>query len=346
MWSSDEQDCWDGLRKEARQHEILINQKIALLEAAFQVREEDIALTLVSDSEKIQGTLPPVDVDGGGLASTPASSTLSSSLQPVFLGATGPHSAPPNGWVGYPSRMGNPQTSETFEKNGFNSRHAYNASGLSPASSVETGYVLETWKEKKKGGSISERHEGRRKRPINEIQMDVKRKVEDVYCHLQRFQNTVNQLLDLTRFLPQSHANHHVVQRLQNLLMDKTSTVKQLERDFQRRIKDIQLLPSIRRDMKAFQENAQFHNMLEEQHSLHLSYQRVQRCVDTAESTQSMLREQRERFDAAANALVHLMERVPIIKRTLGRVNQGRRREMVVMGLVIGFCLFLILLFW
>lgn len=340
MWSEEDQHRWDMLRKEARQQEALLNQKIAVLESTVQVREADIDISLVTAANNKEESFPPIPM--------PSSSfPFPSAVTPALSGGSDLQKGK-RAWDAFAGNVGHRHTSEAWESNGVASDPLHTGVSSLPSHAIEKEdrYASHSWKDKRGTGAHSGDHEGREKRTIEEIELDVRKKLDEIYLHLKHFQDTITSLLDLTHFLPQCHANHLVVQRLQSLYADKTDAVRQLEKDFRRRMNEIKLLPSIHRDMKAFEENAEFRYMLEEQHSLRMAHQRVEKCIDAAESAQSMLREQRERFDHAANALVHLLERVPVIKRTLSRVDQGRRREMVVVSLVIVFFLFLMILFW
>lgn len=326
MLSQEEQDRWDGLRKEARQQEALLNQKIISLENAVLLREEDVDFSPFNEAEE-KDHLPP---------SVASSSTF------AVISHNEVSSGHSNSEISskYSRNFGISQLPETFGNSGMSL-----ISRSSPTPPFLEERVCGHGVAKSGEPSSEEQHSGR-KPTFEEVQLDVKKKFDEIKFCLTQFQEKVNQFSDLTRFLSPSHANHHVVQRLQSLVADKSSTVQQLERDFKQRVKEIELLPSIHRDMKAFEENAEFRLMLEEQHSLRATHQRVQNILDQAEGTQRMLREQRERFGHAADGLVKLLERVPVIKRTLGRVNQRRRREMVVLGVVMGFCFFLVILFW
>lgn len=325
MWSQEDQDRWDGLRKEARQQEALLNQKIISLETAILLREEDIDFSDFNETAEKNGK--------------PSSVTTSSTLSVISHNEVS--SGHSNSGISskYPENIGVSQAPETFGNSGMG---PISRSSATPPH-LEEGLNRHGFAES--GVPFAEKQQNGRKQTFEEAYLDVTTKFDEIKLCLKQFQEKVNQLLDLTRFLPQSQANHHVVQRLQSLYADKSSTVQRMERDFKQRVKEIQLLPSIHRDMKAFEENAEFRLMLEEQHSLRSTHRRVQRILDQAEDTQHMLREQRERFEHAADGLVKLLERVPVIKRTLGRVNQRRRREMVVLGVVMGFCFFLFVLF-
>lgn len=183
-------------------------------------------------------------------------------------------------------------------------------------------------------------------RSLRQMEQEFSVAAEELHGLLNTFQNTLSKLFDLTRVLPPTHPNHLVAQRLQSVLEDRRLQLQRAKQDFQRQLHRLQLVPSIRRDMKAFEENAEVRLLLDEQHSLRSTQSRVHRILDQAESTQDMLRQQKERFEHAANGLVHIMERVPIIKRTLGRIDHRRRREVVCLGCVVGFCLFLALICW
>eukprot|EP00796_Vickermania_ingenoplastis_P008126 gene8126-5661_t len=184
------------------------------------------------------------------------------------------------------------------------------------------------------------------KRTIADIQKDFQRAGEEVQVALQSYQNVLLQMYDISRALPPTHPHHHIIQRLQSVVDDKQAALHRAQKDFTRQMNRLQLLPSIRKDVEAFKESAEVRFMMDEQQSLRSTQARVNRILDQADSTHDMLRSQHERFQHAAGSLVKLVERVPIIKRTLGRIDQKRRREVVCLGTIVGCCFFLAILFW
>lgn len=181
---------------------------------------------------------------------------------------------------------------------------------------------------------------------ISDLKGEFQAALESAQIPLKSMQQVLVQLCEMTRALPSHHSYHHTVHRLQGVYEEKNSAIQQLQQTFRKRIEGVQLVPSIHREMEAFKENDVTRLMLKEQHSLYSTQRRVAKIVEEAEDAQKSLRYQKERLGHAGEGVWNIVERVPVIREALNRINARRRRDVIAFALFVSFCFFIAFLCW
>lgn len=179
-----------------------------------------------------------------------------------------------------------------------------------------------------------------------EMQSEFDAALSDVTGLLKDFQATVQTMVALACDLPSSHPHHHVVFRLQSVYEDQLRASQRASSEFTRKLQRLLLVSHHRRDMSRLQDMTEVNLMMEEQSSLRKVHGNVSRILEQANMTQAQLRQQKDRFAHTTEALVQVLERVPVIRRALSRIDQKRRRDVVCFGAVVGVCLFLVVVCW
>ncbi|KAH9598081.1 hypothetical protein LSM04_002835 [Trypanosoma melophagium] len=186
---------------------------------------------------------------------------------------------------------------------------------------------------------------------IEEAQREFDRQRAEVEAALLRFESIVDNMAETARGLPPASAVHTHTDRFQRLVAEKRRAVQRVVADFRRRREWAELMPAVAGTIAGNNNNsnAEMHDgvrlLVEEQSALRHTQRRVMQIVQQAEATREGLRGQREKFMRMEDRVLQIAERVPMIKSVLGRIDSRRRREAVVLGAIIGFCLFITVFF-
>lgn len=141
----------------------------------------------------------------------------------------------------------------------------------------------------------------------------------------------------------------HTLQRHRDILQDyarefhKTRTNVQAHRD-----RDL-LLGSVRRDMDSYKNssslNRRSEGYLKEHEHLKSSDRMVHDQINIAMRTKDELLSQRNALKAIQTKMTTLANRFPMINSLVQRINLRKRRDTIILGLVIGTCTVLLLLY-
>ncbi|EAN88325.1 putative Golgi SNAP receptor complex member 1 [Trypanosoma cruzi] len=181
---------------------------------------------------------------------------------------------------------------------------------------------------------------------IEVAQREFDRKRSDVEMALQQFESLLETMAETARALPPESTAHSHTERFLQLAAEKRRAVTRLTADFKRRREWAELLPSVTHDLEAHREGEGVRFLMEEQDSLRHTQRRLNNILSQAESSRDQLRGQRDAFARMEDRLVQIALRVPVLKRVLGRISSKRRRDALVLGVVIGICMLLMILFW
>lgn len=184
------------------------------------------------------------------------------------------------------------------------------------------------------------------RRPLARIVADFDAAAHDVDATLQQLEQTVRTMQERGASLPPASSALRVTERFQSVATEKRRTLQRLQADFRRRRERLELVPNVQRDLKAYGDDAGVRLLMEEQQALRHTAARVNNILEEASETHGAMRRQRERFDSMGDRLVQIAERVPVIQSVLRRVDARRRRHVVILGLVIGLCLLLTVVFF
>eukprot|EP00760_Papus_ankaliazontas_P005954 PhM_4_TR12820/c0_g1_i1/m.17593/K08495/GOSR1, GOS1; golgi SNAP receptor complex member 1 len=160
---------------------------------------------------------------------------------------------------------------------------------------------------------------------------------------IQRMHVQVTSMMDLCgsdrpQWEQQAQRNALIVNELEKTLQRALHTIRRRdERD--------DLLRRVHRDIND-NENSTWNVLHEEQESLTSASREVSASVELAAATEARLKAQRHTMMNTGGNLANMLERFPIINSTLTKIKGKKRREVVVLGFVVGLCLFLCFVFW
>ncbi|EKF29095.1 Golgi SNARE protein-like, putative [Trypanosoma cruzi marinkellei] len=181
---------------------------------------------------------------------------------------------------------------------------------------------------------------------IEVAQREFDRKRNEVEMALQQFESLLETMAEMARVLPPESTAHSHTERFLQLAAEKRRVVARLTADFKRRREWAELLPSVTHDLEAHREGEGVRFLMEEQDSLRHTQRRLNNILSQAENSRDQLRGQRDAFTRMEDRLVQIALRVPVLKKVLGRIASKRRRDALVLGVVIGICMLLLILFW
>eukprot|EP00669_Euglena_mutabilis_P005146 TRINITY_DN16523_c0_g1_i1.p1 TRINITY_DN16523_c0_g1~~TRINITY_DN16523_c0_g1_i1.p1 ORF type:complete len:242 (+),score=115.92 TRINITY_DN16523_c0_g1_i1:78-728(+) len=108
-----------------------------------------------------------------------------------------------------------------------------------------------------------------------------------------------------------------------------------------------ELLPSCRQEIREFNAaHAGAQALGHERDTLGKAAAVAQAIAATAQSSRERLAAQRATFAGILDRSGELMRRLPMVDGIIGKIQKKKSRDMLVLGLIIGLCLFLVWLYW
>jgi len=144
----------------------------------------------------------------------------------------------------------------------------------------------------------------------------------------------------------QASAMLHHTARYEALVAEKHQVIRRLSNDLKKRLERQKLMANVKVAVSAPGDDSEMRNLAKEQDSLMHTGRRLNEILSNAELSRDRLRAQRQRFESMTDRVVGIAERVPFINSVLKRIDQKRRRDAVILGIVVAICLILVILFW
>jgi len=141
-------------------------------------------------------------------------------------------------------------------------------------------------------------------------------------------------------------AMHRATQRLEDVGQDKQTALKRVLMEARKRKERAELLHNVHTEIAIHDESEEMRHLANEQDSLRHTQRQTRTLLEQAEANRDKLRQQREMFNRIGDNALSIAEQVPVIKDLLKRIDAKRRREAVVLAIVIAICLLLVILFW
>lgn len=185
----------------------------------------------------------------------------------------------------------------------------------------------------------------KKKKSVEEVEREFASAQQSVSETLAALESRVQQFYEQSASLGLSDPRQHTALRFQSALEDHKKEVVRAERALTQRVREHRLISGV--DGGAAQAlSPELRYLMDEQHSLRSTMTRVNRVLEEAESTRRVLGNQKERFNNTEESLLQILNRIPMIHQVLGRINEKRRREVVVLAFVIGICFFITVVCW
>eukprot|EP00758_Cryptobia_borreli_P003771 Tbor_TRINITY_DN3975_c0_g1::TRINITY_DN3975_c0_g1_i1::g.721::m.721/K08495/GOSR1, GOS1; golgi SNAP receptor complex member 1 len=173
---------------------------------------------------------------------------------------------------------------------------------------------------------------------------------EDVERGILKMQSIVSSMSDILRGLASSGIEDYSTmykhtQRFEDFVSEKNQIVRHLSREFLKRKEKSELLRKVHTTIEIHKDSEEMKHLSGERESLQYSRKKVNELLANTSINKRRLVEQRQRFLAVTDKLVILLERVPFISNVLKKIDAKRRRDVIILGIVIAVCILLTFLF-
>lgn len=199
--------------------------------------------------------------------------------------------------------------------------------------------------------ALSEAPDASTQRRFKELSQEVEEQVR-------KMQSLVMSMGDVVKGLPSSSgpiANSTVestlamqrhTQRFEEIVAEKINVIRRLANDFNKRRERSELLGKVHREINVYQESEEMRHLATENDSLKHTQRRLNDILAQADMNRERLKEQRNAFLGIADKALTIAEKVPFINGLLKKIDAKRRRDVIIVALVISVCMFLVVLFW
>jgi Golgi SNAP receptor complex protein 1 len=141
------------------------------------------------------------------------------------------------------------------------------------------------------------------------------------------------------------NASRHTA-RFEEVAQDKRVALARLAADARRRHERAQLMSRVQNDIDSFNEHSDVRVATQEQEALQRTTHNVATILETQARAGEKLTLQRQMFNQIGDRTLQLADQIPFIRDVVGRIDSKRRREAVLLSILIGFLMFLVFLFW
>lgn len=142
----------------------------------------------------------------------------------------------------------------------------------------------------------------------------------------------------------QSLARH--TQRFEDLVGEKNQALRRLRTETQKRRERAELLSKVHTEINVFNESSELRSLSSENESLRHTQRKTREILEQAELSRQRLQTQRAMFMGISEKVVSIVEKVPMIGGILRKIDQKRRRDVLILAAIIAICVLLTLAFW
>jgi Golgi SNAP receptor complex protein 1 len=135
-------------------------------------------------------------------------------------------------------------------------------------------------------------------------------------------------------------------QRFDEVVLDKSTTIRRLMIDARRRREKAELLTKVHTQIAVHDDETDTRHLTSEQESLRHTQRRTRELLEQAAENRAKLREQRNMFTGIGDKALGIAEQVPVVKDLLKRIDAKRRREAVILAIIIALCFVMVFMFW
>lgn len=146
--------------------------------------------------------------------------------------------------------------------------------------------------------------------------------------------------------LPPSHTQMHMIQRHRELLVEFERDFFRCKTQLRHTLDRQQLLGHVKDDINNYREQnaSEIQGYLQERTHLDRSHQMIDETLDQAFATQAEFRAQRDILSGSLGRMQQVIAQVPSLNSIIHLISRRRRRDTVILGIVIGVCIVLLLL--
>lgn len=157
---------------------------------------------------------------------------------------------------------------------------------------------------------------------------------------------TVNE--KMSELQPNGAAMLHTMQRHKEILKDYKLEFSKIRNNFAIRKDREDLLGSVRKEIDNYKTTSGLNRRemyLKENQHIHNSDRLINDQISIAMETREHLITQRQAFKRIQTRFNDISNRFPAVSSLLQRINLRKRRDSLILGIIIGFCTFLMLLY-
>jgi len=132
------------------------------------------------------------------------------------------------------------------------------------------------------------------------------------------------------------------IQRHKELQQDSMRELKRTKANVKHALDQVNLLSGVRNDIDAYKSSAA-DSLLAERNRIDSSHSMTDNIIEQAYETRSEFSRQRASLASINTRIVHVIGTMPGINSLISMIKSRRRRDSIIMGLVIGVCAIIIL---
>ncbi|ORY06077.1 Golgi SNAP receptor complex member 1-like protein [Basidiobolus meristosporus CBS 931.73] len=174
---------------------------------------------------------------------------------------------------------------------------------------------------------------------------------ENIEALLDKLSNIVSTMDTIVNETEQSLINPsmlHLLQRHRDILYDYNKEFKKTQANVEAARKHQELLGGSRYEVTSFgtrQHNDEFDQLLAERDRIDNSSTMIDMTLEQAYSTQESLIQQKGILANAKQRMSSVTNQLPGINSLIGRIGRRKRRDTIILSIVIAVCLFLLLMY-
>lgn len=177
------------------------------------------------------------------------------------------------------------------------------------------------------------------------------RELKEATGSLDRFTTVVSSLSELSGQMrderdPEAQNAARHTSRFEEIVQDKRTELNRLGQEARKRYERGQLLSRVQNEIAAFDEKSELRTATKEQEAIRRATQGVESILATQARAGEKLSAQRQMFNKIGDRALQIGDQIPFIRDVLKRIDQKRRREYVILAVLIGFLMFVAFFFW
>ncbi|KAH8835563.1 V-snare-domain-containing protein [Flagelloscypha sp. PMI_526] len=161
---------------------------------------------------------------------------------------------------------------------------------------------------------------------------------------MEKLEDINNQMSALSTTQPDtlSPSMLRTIQRHREVYMDHTRDLKRTKANVQNALDRATLLTGVRNDIEAYKSSAA-DSLLAERGRIDSSHRMMDDTLEQAYETRAEFGRQRSALSGINSRMVGVINTMPGINNIIGMIKSRRRRDSIIMGLVVGICLILLM---
>ncbi|CAO1623153.1 unnamed protein product [Sympodiomycopsis kandeliae] len=194
------------------------------------------------------------------------------------------------------------------------------------------------------GGALSNLEEGNRGSGGDHRQLESQ--VEDLLSQLSESISSLSQLLDDPE-LPPSTVQLHAVQRHRDVLNDFERDFRRCRNNVRHAIDRYELVGRVRDDIESYKAShaSDQEALLAERGRLDNSHSMIDGTLEQAYATLTDFQQQRQILSNVSNRMNSTLSQIPALNGVMTMIGRRRRRDSVIMGIIIGTLTLLLLMY-